>query len=100
METSKVAFSPSFDLFSVPSSSSMILSMAAWSQGSLPTSAGAITVFTFSTAFLTPFPRNAFPMSLSSHASCSPVLAPLGTMERKTPRSMVSSTSTIGLPRL
>ena len=41
---------------------------------------GAITSFTFSTAFKTPFPKYlALSPSLNSTASCSPVEAPDGT---------------------
>src|ERR1700688_3861459 len=63
--------------------------------------ASAILVSTLSIAFRTPFPRYlSFSPSRSSQASCSPVLAPLGTIARPTaPPANSTSTSTVGLPR-
>src|SRR5436190_16293292 len=63
--------------------------------------ASRIDVFTASTAFFTPLPRyRDLSPSRSSHASCSPVLAPEGTAARPTtPLSRMTSTSTVGLPR-
>ena len=56
MDTARIALAPSLPLFLVPSSSIMRSSMAFWSVGSLPMSAGAMMVLTFSTAFVTPLP--------------------------------------------
>ena len=47
-----------------------------------------------------PLPRYRSPPSRSSTASWTPVDAPLGTAARNKPRSVVTSTSTVGLPRL
>src|SRR5215471_17201389 len=71
-------------------------SVASW-----PMSAGAITSLTFLTAFNTPLPRKRFlSPSRNSSASCSPVDAPDGTIDRpRTPLSSWQSTSTVGLPR-
>ena len=52
------------------------------------------------TAFFTPFPWYSFlTSSRSSRASWMPVDAPDGTAARKSPFSVVKSTSTVGLPR-
>jgi hypothetical protein len=77
-ETPSSAFAPRLFLLGVPSSSISFLSIFAWSSASHPLSAGAILSLTLATAFLTPLPPNRplFP-SRNSHASCSPVLAPL-----------------------
>src|SRR5439155_25033668 len=50
---------------------------------------------------VTPRPRKrCFTPSRSSHASCSPVLAPLGTMALPMlPPASVTTASTVGLPR-
>ncbi|ODV76074.1 uncharacterized protein CYBJADRAFT_119043, partial [Cyberlindnera jadinii NRRL Y-1542] len=64
------------------------------------TTAGAIMSLTLATAFKTPLPSHLdLSPSLSSRASCTPVEAPDGTMDLKVPFSVVSSTSTVGLPR-
>src|SRR5205823_4514913 len=77
------------------------LSIFAWSNASHPLSTGAIFSLTLATAFLTPFPPNRFLFpSRNSHASCSPVLAPLGIAARPSaPLSSRTSTSMVGLPR-
>ena len=99
-ETPKIALAPSFDLFGVPSKSIMSWSILFCSNIEVPKSAWAMMVLTFSTALSTPLPINAFPPSLSSTASCSPVEAPEGTAARPiTPFSVMTSTSTVGLPR-
>ena len=56
-ETARVALAPSFSLFSVPSSSIIVLSMSFCSNTDLPTKASRIKVFTLLTAFLTPLPK-------------------------------------------
>ena len=60
MDTARIALAPSLPLFFVPSSSIMRSSIASRSVGSLPTSAGAMMVLTFSTAFVTPLPIHLF----------------------------------------
>src|SRR3984893_10482529 len=67
----------------------------------MPQMTSAIFSSTLSTAFNTPLPRYlSFSPSRSSQASCSPVLAPLGTMARPTaPPASSTSTSTVGLTR-
>ena len=52
----RTALAPKRDLFSVPSASRRIRSMLAWQKASSNISTSAITVFTYSTAFFTPFP--------------------------------------------
>ena len=75
METARMAFAPSLDLhqpqsFWVPSSSwTMRSSRAFCAVGSLPSSAGPMTVLMFATAFLTPLPMYSAPPSRSSRAS-------------------------------
>ena len=56
-EIPRIALAPNFDLFSVPSRSSIFLSMASWSLGSMPMIAGASVLFTCPIALRTPFPR-------------------------------------------
>ncbi len=71
-ETPRIALAPSLLLFSVPSSSSMILSTAVcWVTSMfLEIRAGAMMELTLSTAFKTPLPRYRFgSLSLSSRAS-------------------------------
>ncbi|EDZ71897.1 hypothetical protein AWRI1631_74760 [Saccharomyces cerevisiae AWRI1631] len=64
------------------------------------TKAGAMTSLTFLTACKTPLPIHLdLSPSLISKASWTPVEAPDGTMDLKTPFSVVNSTSTVGLPR-
>lgn len=65
----------------------------------LPTSAGAIIVFTLFTAFLTPFPSYLFlSPSLNSNASQIPVDAPEGTAALNKPSSVTTSASIVGKP--
>src|SRR5213076_748350 len=79
-ETPRSAFAPRFFLFGVPSSSMSLLSIFACSRASPPLRTGAILLLTLATAFLTPLPpKRLVSSSRNSHASCSPVLAPLGT---------------------
>src|SRR6476659_8361587 len=61
----------------------------------------AIVWLTLPTALVTPRPRKRFfTLSRNSHASCSPVLAPLGTMALPlAPPASVTTASTVGLPR-
>ena len=77
-------------------------SRAPWSAQSLPSSAGASTLFTLAMALLTPLPMYwLLSPSRSSSASKMPVEAPDGTAARKRPPAAVcTSTSTVGLPRL
>src|SRR5438270_13408182 len=78
-----------------------IRSSAAWLAASCPCTADAISPFTFWTALLTPLPSQSLPPSLSSVASNSPVEAPDGTAALPhAPDLTLSSTSTVGLPRL
>ena len=82
-ETARIAFAPNLALFSVPSKSIMIWSIAAWSLASLPARAAAIGPFTASTAFSTPLPRKRdLSPSRSSRASREPVEAPEGAAAR------------------
>jgi hypothetical protein len=106
-ETPRIALAPSLALHQpnslvVPSSSSIMnLSSFSWSVGSMPSTLGPMIELTLSTAFITPLPiQSAFTPSRSSSASYAPVLAPLGTAARKRPSSVITSTSTVGLPRL
>src|SRR4029079_12419763 len=100
-ETPSSAFAPKLFLLGVPSSSISFLSIFAWSSTSHPLRAGAILSLTLATAFLTPLPPNRLLLpSRNSHASCSPVLAPLGIAARPSaPLSTRTSTSMVGLPR-
>ncbi|OPY45097.1 MAG: hypothetical protein A4E46_01340 [Methanosaeta sp. PtaU1.Bin016] len=52
----------------------------------MPSSSGAMTSFTFFTAFKTPLPLYLSPPSRSSRASCVPVDAPEGTAARPKPQ--------------
>src|SRR5206468_12706955 len=78
-----------------------LLSIFACSCASPPLRTGAILLLTLATAFLTPLPpKRLVSSSRNSHASCSPVLAPLGTAARPSaPCSRRTSTSIVGLPR-
>src|SRR5262249_41202525 len=100
-ETPSSAFEPRFFLLGVPSSSINFLPIFAWSNASHPFRAGAIFSLTLAAAFLTPLPPNRLLLSSrNSHASCSPVLAPLGIAARPSaPLSRCTSTSMVGLPR-
>src|SRR5216117_1208703 len=100
-ETASVALAPRFVLVGVPSSSISFLSMFAWSRASSPLRIGAIFSFTLATAFLTLLPpKRLLSPSRNSHASCLPVLAPLGIAARPSaPLSTRTSTSIVGLPR-
>ena len=70
------------------------------SEASSPARTSLITVFMFSTAFVTPFPQYlALSPSLSSSASNSPVDAPLGAVPLPTvPSARTTSASTVGFP--
>ena len=96
-----MAFAPSFDFVAVPSRASIFISIARCSKTFSPLRAGAMILFTFSTALRTPFPPYRFlSPSRSSRASFSPVEAPEGTAARpRTPFSRITSTSTVGFPR-
>ena len=92
---------PSRDLFGVPSSEISIRSSDDWLAASWPRTAVAISPLTLSTARVTPLPIQSEPPSRSSVASNSPVEAPDGTAARPhAPERTLSSTSTVGLPRL
>ena len=99
-ETPSIAFAPNFPLLGVPSRAIIALSIATWSKASIPIKFSAKTVFTFSTAFNTPFPKYLdLSPSLNSTASCSPVDAPDGTDALPiAPPSKNTSTSTVGFP--
>ena len=98
-DTATIALPPRLDLFSVPSSSIMVRSIASWSAGSMPTIALAIGPRTFSTAFSTPFPRYlVLSPSLSSRASHDPVEAPDGAIAEILCPATVISASTVGFP--
>ncbi len=101
-DTARMALAPRLALFGVPSSSIMAASMAIWSVASMPRSFGAIVFSTFCTARRTPLPRyRSLSPSRNSIASCSPVLAPLGTAARPVvPSDRITSASMVGLPRL
>ena len=101
IDTPRIALAPSFPLLCVPSRSISSRSITTWSTASYPRSLGAITLLTFRTAFVTPFPRKYFGSpSRSSTASRVPVDAPEGTMARPSaPDSSSTSTSTVGFPR-
>src|SRR5574338_174936 len=101
MDTASRALAPRRDLFSVPSRSMRVLSMKACSSASRPIMDSEISVFTFSTAWSTPLPRErAASPSRNSMASREPVEAPEGTAARPiTPDSSRTSASTVGLPR-
>ena len=55
-ETPRMAFAPKAPLLSVPSMSRMTPSMARWSSAGSPTSASAISSFTWMTASCVPLP--------------------------------------------
>ena len=79
-DTPNIAFAPKFDLFSVSSNNINSLSIFLWSYAFIPIIFLAIFLFTFSTAFCTPFPKNlVLSLSRSSTASKLPVDAPDGT---------------------
>ena len=56
-DTPRMAFAPSLDLFSVPSSSISRLSIRRWSMAGRPSSSPAILSLTLATAVSTPLPR-------------------------------------------
>ena len=103
IETPKIALAPNLLLLPVPSSffkkSSTCFCFV--TEISLLINSGPKISLTFSTACKTPLPSH-FDLSPSfnSTASFEPVDAPDGTIERKVPRFVVKSTSTVGLPRL
>ena len=78
----RMAFAPSRDLFGVPSSSIIAVSIKRCSLESNPMIFGAISLFKNAIAFSTPLPKYLFPPSRSSDASNAPVDAPLGTAAR------------------
>ena len=99
-DTPNVALAPNLPLLSVPSNSISALSIAGWSYAFIPSNSGAIIVFTFCTAFNTPFPiyLDESP-SLNSTASNAPVEAPDGTIATPTEPSINSTvTCTVGFP--
>ncbi len=100
IEIPSIAFAPSFDLFSVPSSAINRSSSSFWASASIPNISGFNIVFTASTALRTPLPlyRLLSPSRLS-HASLLPVDAPEGTAALPNPFSVRTSTSTVGFPR-
>ena len=91
---------PSLPLLGVPSNAFSRRSIAAWSDGSIPATAGAIVELTFRTAPKTPLPRyRVLSPSRSSTASCWPVDAPEGTAALpEMPEVSSTSTSTVGFP--
>src|SRR5262249_38523547 len=97
-----MALAPSRLLFGVPSRVTSVSSILVWASPSMPPSASKISPLTASTALRTPLPPyRALSPSRSSTASCAPVDAPDGTAARpRAPSSRVTSTSTVGLPRL
>jgi hypothetical protein len=97
-ETAVKAFPPNFDLFCVPSSSIIALSIACWSETSMPTSLLPMMFRMLSTAFVTPLPEYLFPPSLSSCASNEPVDAPDGAIAVIFLPLIVISASTVGFP--
>ena len=99
-EIPKIELAPNLDLFGVPSKSIIFLSISAWLNTDIPKTASDNILLTFFTALETPLPIKDEPPSRSSTASCSPVDAPEGTAALpKYPFSVVTSTSTVGLPR-
>src|SRR5205807_9369014 len=92
---------PRLLLFRLPSSSINFLSIPTWSRAFSPLITAAMAPLTLPVALRTPFPPYlALSPSRNSHASCSPVLAPLGTAARPiAPPSRCTSTSMVGLPR-
>src|SRR6185369_2036714 len=100
-DTARIAFAPKFDLFDVPSSSSIRRSIRRCSVTTAPAISGPILSLILATACNTPLPpyRLGSP-SLSSTASFSPVDAPEGTSaEPVVPSSRTTLASTVGLPR-
>jgi hypothetical protein len=103
METGRIAFAPKFDLLSVPSISSIFLSIFSCSKTFIPNISEEILFSIFFIAFKTPLPPYLSPPSLNSMASKSPVEAPLGTCAQALiflPKKFfaVISTSTVGFP--
>lgn len=106
-ETARIAFAPIFYLhqphsFQVPSTSSTIfLSIQVCLVTSNPFKAGERISFTLETALRQPLPRKRFAsLSRSSSASYTPVEAPDGTAALKSlPSLVITSASTVGLPR-
>ena len=99
-DTPSVAFAPKFDLFSVSSSSTNVLSIFLWSYTFMSIIFFDIFLFTFSTALLTPFPKYLdLSPSLNSTASKLPVDAPDGTSATpENPPSVTTSTCIVGFP--
>src|SRR5215208_5250473 len=102
METAKIAFAPSRDLVSVPSSSTSALSTSACPSKECQAKASCMAPPTFAAAVRHPRPpyRCGSP-SLSSSASAEPVEAPEGT--DAVPTAVLSSSQVafrVGRPRL
>src|SRR5665648_658800 len=98
-DTPNIALAPSLDLFSVPSSSIIRLSIPLWFLTSMPITLRVRIVFTLCTAVSTPLPLYRLSLSRNSSASCTPVDAPDGTLALPKPNSVHTSTSTVGFPR-
>ncbi len=99
METERIAFAPNFAFVGVLSNSLfMKLSNSSCLLHSIPIMAGAMISFTLDTALETWAPRNSFPPSLNSTASCSPVDLPEGTAARAITSPAQMSVSTVGFP--
>ena len=99
-ETAVSALPPSLALFGVPSRAMSFASIAAWSNGSSPMSAGAISFVIPGSASCTSRPPKRFPPSRLSIASRLPREAPAGAIPR--PDRAVAeriSASTVGRPR-
>ena len=100
IEAPSIALAPILLLLGVESIVIIAVSTTPCSLASNPTKASAMGPLTFATARSTPLPPQRLSPSLSSTASCRPVLAPDGTIARPSvPSSVRQSTSTVGLPR-
>ena len=100
IEAPSIALAPICPLLNELSRARMASSIEFWFDICIPTNAFEMMLFTLDTAWLTPFPNHGSPPSLSSTASCFPVLAPEGTIALPNiPSSVSQSTSTVGLPR-
>ena len=100
-ETPSSAFAPRFFLFGVPSSSIIFASSRGLVERVETGEGWRDRLIHTRHCFGDAFAAVSFLISvLSSHASCSPVLAPLGTAARpNAPDSSRTSTSIVGLPR-
>ena len=99
-DTPSIAFAPRFDLFGVSSNFIISSSICLCEYTSIPIIFLAIFLFTFSTAFCTPFPIYlVLSPSRNSTASKLPVDAPDGTAAFAfIPFSNSTSTCTVGFP--